>query len=125
MNERRQMGRKNFSCYMQVANERTGSMLGHLADISTGGFKLDSANPLQENVDFILRLELSREISTKNFMTFGARSRWCRPDKIHPNSYNIGFQITNIAPGDLEIFQYMSDKYGAQARSDPSGSIRL
>jgi hypothetical protein len=116
MNERRQVGRRNFSYYMQVTNEHTGKLLGHLVDISTGGFKLDSAVALQENVEYMLRLELSGEIATKTSMTFGAISRWCRPDKLQPNSFNIGFQITSIAPGDLEIFSRMFERYGSPPR---------
>lgn len=114
MSERRLLNRRNFSYYMRVTDEKTGKLLGHLVDISTGGFKMDSSVALPLNVDYILRLELSSEISTKDFMTFWARSRWCRPDKLHPNSYDVGFQIVKMSPGDLEIFTRMFEKYGSQ-----------
>lgn len=120
MSERRQVNRRNFSYYMRVTDEKTGKVLGHLVDISTGGFKMDSSVVLPVNMDYILRLELSGEISTRNFMTFGARSRWCRADKVHPNSYNIGFQIVNMSPGDMEIFTRMFEKYGSQANNKSS-----
>lgn len=41
MAERRHLDRRQFSYYMRVTDESTGHLLGHLTDISTGGFKLD------------------------------------------------------------------------------------
>ena len=50
--ERRKLSRRNFSYYMRVMDEATGKLIGHLSDISTGGFKVDSTQPLPLNVDF-------------------------------------------------------------------------
>jgi hypothetical protein len=112
--ERRKIDRRNFSYYMRIMNEATGELVGHLADISTGGFKMDSQSPIQPNTDFVLRIDLSGDLATKNFMVFAARSRWCQPDQIDPTSYNIGFQIVEMQPGDFEIFSRLVEKYGSQ-----------
>jgi hypothetical protein len=112
--ERRKIDRRNFSYYMRIMNEATGELVGHLADISTGGFKMDSQSPIQPNTDFVLRIDLSGDLAPKNFMVFAARSRWCQPDQIDPTSYNIGFQIVEMQPGDFEIFSRLVEKYGSQ-----------
>lgn len=112
--EKRKLTRRNFSYYMRVMDEANGQLVGHLADISTGGFKLDSSNAIPTNKDFRLRIELTSEVANKSFMLFMARSRWCHSDPIDPNAFNVGFQITNMSPSDFEIFSRMFEKYGSQ-----------
>ncbi len=113
MVERRKLNRRNFSYYMRVMDELTGQLVGHLSDISTGGFKLDCSHPIPPNKDFRLRIELTSEVVAKDFMVFLARSKWCQPDHIDPTSYNVGFMITSMAPSDLEIFTRMFERYGS------------
>ena len=111
--EKRKLARRGFSYYMRVTDETTGQTIGHLMDISTGGFKLDSSTPVPANKEFRLHIDLTSEVANKNFMVFLARSKWCRPDPIDPMSYNVGFQITNMAPMDFEIFSRLFEKYGS------------
>ena len=120
--EKRKLSRRNFSYYMRVLDETSGQVIGHLSDISTGGFKLDSSKAIPINMDFRLRVELTNEVANKSFMIFLARSRWCRPDAIDPTSFNVGFQITNMAPSDFEIFSRMFEKYGSQSNLQKKSS---
>lgn len=106
--------RREFSYYQKVVDDETLQMIGHLADISSGGFKLDCQKPLPLNRDFRFRLNLSSEVADKPTMMFVARSRWCKVDPLDPYIYNIGFQLIHIAPGDLEIFNRMMEKYGRE-----------
>ena len=62
MPERRRLDRRTFSYYMRLMNENTGELVGHLADISTGGFKMESLKPIPSNVDFRFRIELTSEL---------------------------------------------------------------
>ena len=55
--ERRNLSRRSFSYYMRVMDEMTGESVGHLADISTTGFKLDCKKPLPPNTNITLRIE--------------------------------------------------------------------
>ncbi len=114
MVEKRRLPRRNFSYYMRVMNENTGELVGHLADISTGGFRLESAKPIPQNRDFFFRIELPGDIATKTYMVFGARSKWCTKDRFDPGLFDVGFQIVNMVPSDFEIFARMFDKYGSQ-----------
>ena len=112
MNERRRVNRKDFSYYMRLINNDTNDIVGHLVDISSGGFKLDSDAPIPINKDFRFRMDLTNEVANKPSMTFLARSKWCRVDPLDPFLYNVGFQLVNIAPGDIEIFNRMVETYG-------------
>ena len=117
MADKRKINRREFTYYMQVTNDLTKDVLGYLSDISTGGFKLDSQKPITPGQDFRIRIELTPEIADKNVMLFVARSKWCHRDHIDPNSYNVGFEIVNMAPGDMAIFQRMFDRYGTESRN--------
>jgi PilZ domain len=114
MGERRKLNRRTFSYYMRLMNERTGELEGHLADISTGGFKMESLKPIQPNTDFNFRINLSSKVANAPFMVFGARSKWCQVDHFDKSIYNVGFQITNITPSNLEIFSRMFERYGSK-----------
>jgi hypothetical protein len=106
--------RREFFYYTQVVEDETRQVVGHLSDISSGGFKLDSQQQIPVNKDFQFRLNLTSEVADKPFMLFTARSRWCRIDPIDPYVYNIGFQLIHISPGDLEIFNRMMERYGRE-----------
>jgi hypothetical protein len=108
--------RKEFFYYKQLMNPVTRQVEGHLADISVGGFKLDSQHPIPVNMDFQFLMNLTCEVADKPSMVFVARSRWCRVDPLDPYVYNVGFQLVSIAPEDREIFIRMFEKYGR----DPS-----
>jgi len=110
--ERRQLTRRNFSYYMRVFDEHTGELVGQLADISTGGFKLESSQRLPLGVVYFLRVDLVGEISLQDHINFFARSCWCLRDPYDPTIYNIGFQLADAAPEDYAIFVRMFNAYG-------------
>lgn len=115
--EKRRLDRRDFSLYMNVLDELTGKVLGTLIDISTGGFRLESKRPVPLNVDIRLRIEHTNEISSKSFIVFTARTRWCQRDSIDRSIYNIGFQITDMIPSDFDIFVQMFNSYGSKSRN--------
>ncbi len=111
MMERRRVIRRSFSYYMRVMEEATGNLVGHFADISTGGFKVESNRPMAVNTNYRLRIEQMGGISNKSSITFMARAKWCKVDPFDPNLYNIGFQITEMTPSDYDIFVKMFSTY--------------
>ena len=116
MDDRRHQERKDFSYYMRLVDNDTQDLVGHLVDISSGGFKLDSQAPIPTNKDFRLRMDLTSEVADKPAMVFVARSKWCEVDPLDPFIYNVGFQLVNISPADLEIINRMMEKYGKTTR---------
>jgi hypothetical protein len=107
--------RKDFFYYMQLWDDNSKEIVGHLADISSGGFKLDSQNPIPVNQDFRFLMNLPSEVAHKPSMVFTARSRWCRVDPIDPYTYNVGYQLVQITSEDIEIFNRMLQKYGRES----------
>ncbi|MFZ5881563.1 MAG: PilZ domain-containing protein [Chloroflexota bacterium] len=123
MAERRQNDRRQFSYYMRVFDDASGQLVGHLTEISTGGFKLDCTQPVPANQQHVLRIDLNNEIAEKQFMVFTAISRWCQQDRFYPTSYNVGFQILEMHPGDMDIFIRMFERYGSQSQSHTSSDF--
>ena len=112
--ERRNKDRRDFSYYMRVMNENTGELVGHMADISLGGFRLESQKPISKNTEYPLRIELSSDISDKPFIVFIASSKWCQPHFFDTTLYNVGFQIVNMNSEDRKSFDKIYDLYGSQ-----------
>jgi hypothetical protein len=104
--------RKDFAYYMQIMDAETREIVGHLADISSGGFKIDTQKPMPVNQDVRFLMNLPGEVASKSYMVFSARSRWCQVDPLNPCAYNVGYQLTGIFPEDLEIINRMIEKYG-------------
>lgn len=117
MPDKRKIDRRDFTYYMQIKDEATKQVIGYLSDISSGGFKLDCPKEIPPGRDFRMQLDLTAEIADKNSMVFIARSKWVKRDHVDPNTFNVGFEIVNIAPSDMQIFQRMFEKYGSQNTS--------
>lgn len=115
--ERRKLTRKNFSYYMRVLDEHTGDLIGQLSDISTGGFKIESTQPLPAGNTYQLRIDQTGEISSKSYITFAARIRWCQRDPYDPTIFNVGFQILDMSPEDYNIFVQMFNTYGIKKQT--------
>jgi hypothetical protein len=114
MAEKRKIARRDFTYYMPVTDDVSKRLIGYITDISPGGFRLDSPKQIPPGQDFRMHIDLTGDIADKNAMVFIARSRWCHTDHVDPNTYNVGFEITQMAPSDALIFQRMFDKYGSQ-----------
>jgi hypothetical protein len=114
MADKRKITRRDFTYYMQVTDERSKQLIGYLTDISTAGFRLDCPKQIAPGQDFRMQIQLTADVADKNSMVFVARSKWCRSDHVDPNTYNVGFEIINMAPSDMVIFQRMFEKYGSQ-----------
>jgi hypothetical protein len=112
--ERRRTSRREFAYYMRVFDDRSQELIGHLADISPRGLQIDSSAPLPVNQAYMLRLELTADISENAFIVFEAHSRWSRPSVTDPTSYQTGFQMVSILPRADEVFQRIVAKYGSQ-----------
>ena len=122
MADKRKKDRRDFSYYMQVKDDATKQIIGYLSDISTGGFKLDCPQQIPTGQDYRLLVDLTADVADKTSMTFIARSKWCHPDHIDPTSFNVGFEIVNMAPSDMVIFQRIFEKYGAENAKKRKGS---
>ncbi len=114
MSDKRKINRRDFTYHMQIKDEATKKTIGYLADISSGGFKLDCPVNIPPGRDFRMHVDLTPDLADKNSMVFIARSKWVSPDHVDPSTFNVGFELVNISPSDMLIFQRMFEKYGSE-----------
>ena len=124
MDDKRVEKRKDFSYYMQLTDATTRTLVGHLADISTGGFKLDSDAPFPAEKEYRFHLALTPDVASKPFMIFKARSKWCHADPIDPFVYNTGFHLIEMHSEDRDIFNRVLQLYGTNKSSGGSAPSR-
>jgi hypothetical protein len=98
---------------MRFMNDRTGELVGDLADISPDGFRLEGSKRIPINTDFPFRIELPPDISQRLSIVFTARSRWSLPHPFDTRLYDAGFEIIRMDPSDTHAFQLIFDRYGS------------
>jgi hypothetical protein len=97
--ERRKFGRRNLTCFMMATEP--GSQ----------GFLLGSPIPLPPGYEIVLEVDAAPDRSYPTPLCFTARAKWCRSDSFEPSLYNIGFEITDIAPNDEDILRETTERY--------------
>jgi hypothetical protein len=110
-NERRRVLRRHLLYYGRVYDETAQEFLGYLVDITDHGFQLlsEKAYPLEQERRF--KVEITEDLDPHPYINFTAKSIWSEPD-IDPHHFNIGFEISQIKPGDKEIIQKIVKSYG-------------
>ena len=111
--DRRSAKRKKFTYYMLVLDANTLQLIGYLTQISEVGIQVDSEKLISVNENFKLRVDLTPEIANKTMMVFNGRSKWCQPDRLEPNSFNVGCEVTLLSRDDAVIYNRMIEKYAS------------
>ncbi len=114
--ELRMRARRKVAYYLPVYLASGALVLGHLADISESGFRIDCKNSIQVGQELKLRLDIPPEIGRKPAILFSAICRWCQPDYIEPVLYNAGFEVSKISPEDVQMYKMVIEKYGMRSR---------
>jgi hypothetical protein len=112
--ERRKLKRRKLAYYMLVRDGYSQKTIGHLVDISPTGLMLDCQSRMPVEKEFHLRLDTTSDVANKNFITFTARSKWCRPDSFDPSLFDVGFSIIGISAEDAAVIRRIAEKYAAQ-----------
>lgn len=117
MPERRTVPRRIIAFHVRVLDDDTHQPIGHVVEMSAMGIQLETSAQLPLEQDYFLRMELTPELANAEFIIFSARTKWCQPDKITPNMYHVGFEITDMLPDDREIYQTMLVRFGKEQRA--------
>jgi hypothetical protein len=108
MNLKPRLARYNLVYYPKVWAKQAESQqfLGNMVDINIKGLKLISSNPIPDNSDLLLRLEISLELGgMKNLiLDIAARSVWCRRD-INEDFFDTGFVFEDISSDYVIILE--------------------
>jgi hypothetical protein len=113
MDDRRRHNRRYLTYFSQVSDIETGTLLGYLVDLTTGGALMIGNYPLDINVVYHLRVELPDGFDNNNEMEVEAKAVWSQPD-VDPEFYRIGLQLIKITPKDLMLLEKLLITYGTK-----------
>ncbi|MEZ5360132.1 MAG: PilZ domain-containing protein [Candidatus Zixiibacteriota bacterium] len=106
--EERRYERKNLLYYLQVKDTKTGKAVGRAVDISRGGIRLCSTDPISRAIEFNFTVDLPKSWYNDKPLEFKAKSLWCRKD-VNPDLYVSGFTFEDISlTGMAKIDRLMS-----------------
>ena len=101
--------RKTTDGLIEVLDLTRGHTVGHLANISTGGFMLVAReHEIQPNMVFQFRFFFPKPIMDRDTIDCGAESLWSDPS-VGDKGYWSGFQIIDISDSDAAIIQHLVD----------------
>ncbi|MEW6501010.1 MAG: PilZ domain-containing protein [Thermodesulfobacteriota bacterium] len=100
--ESRALKRRHLIYYLEVYDDATDALVGHLVDITTGGIKLVSKEPIATGKAFRLHMRLPEGYFADNILRFAGRSLWCSND-VNPDFYDTGFSVDEMDARAKEV----------------------
>ncbi len=107
----RRSPRKGLVYYLEVRDDRTGMLLGHLADLSPEGLRLVSVCPTVVGRLVQLRIVCPEDLHVGGDIFLPAICRWCARD-INPDLYAAGFQFLEPSPAELDRLTMLMERLG-------------
>lgn len=97
----RRLRRHYLIYYLRVFDRVTGSVIGHLVDITQEGIMILRDSPLETGAKYSLRLRWRNSVGRLQVADFEGVCKWCRPD-VNPDFYGAGFSITAASPEHVQ-----------------------
>lgn len=111
MLEARILKRRHLIYYLEVYDQESGELLGHLVDITTLGMKIVSKKALPADKVYQLRMALPGEFFREKEIRFTARSLWTTND-INPDFYDTGFEVSQLDERAKDIIAQLINRLG-------------
>ncbi len=105
--------RRKLLFYLDIIDQETHKLLGHLGDISKDGIMIITDKPIPfENVKQIkIQLPDFEEEFTKKYIEVEVEKRWVKPDN-NPNLYRIGCRFIKVNEEDLQTIEHVQEVLG-------------
>ena len=109
MSEKRKHRRANLEYYLKVYELDAEECIGHLVDISLGGFMIISESQVLPGGDHQFRIYLPEGHSQESF-TVKARACWSKAD-INPDYFASGFCFITLSLESLKLIKMLIRSY--------------
>jgi len=109
--EARAYKRRHLIYYLEVYDDETGDLIGHLVDLTTSGMKLISKKEIIPDKNFRLGMMLPEEYFKEGVLKIEARSMWSRKD-VNPDFYAVGFKAYDIDEKAAELINSLIEQVG-------------
>ncbi|MDR1612267.1 MAG: PilZ domain-containing protein [Planctomycetota bacterium] len=91
--DQRRLRRHYLIYYLRVFDRQTGSVIGHLVDITPNGIMILRDSPIEIGGKYSLRLRWRNSVGRLQVVDFEGECKWCRPD-VNPDFYGAGFSVS-------------------------------
>jgi len=109
--ELRSYKRRHLIYYLEVYDDESGELLGHLVDLTTGGMQLISKKEISAGKNFRLGMMLPEEYFKEGILKIEARSMWCRKD-VNPDFFAVGFKAYDLDDEAAELITALISQVG-------------
>src|SRR4030067_1377964 len=116
MEAKRNVARKLLAYFSRVFERKSGTLLGYLVDMTTGGMLIVGNYPLKVNSDFELRIDLPEGYDEKERLDIEARAMWCLQDP-DPELYRTGMKLVEVSPKEFQMLVRIITDYGLNKRT--------
>ncbi|MDH3392549.1 MAG: PilZ domain-containing protein [Desulfobulbaceae bacterium] len=98
----RNLQRRHLIFYLEVYDDATNELLGHLVDLTTKGLKLVSKEAIATGKTYTMRMTLPEDYFEEKTLRFKATSRWCT-NAVNPDFYDTGFQAEDLDRDTIDV----------------------
>jgi hypothetical protein len=107
----RKFKRRHLIYYLEIFDDESGDLLGHLVDLTVNGLKMVSREEIKTGRNIRLRLMMPEEYCQDRQVVFDAKSMWCRPD-VNPEFHATGFSAPELSQETRKMFMIMINQVG-------------
>jgi hypothetical protein len=108
---KRKVKRIHLVYYLLVFDRKTDKLVGNVVDITTGGMKLMSKEPVKPGTVHHFRMALPGEMGGSKEIVFEAKSVWSK-NNLYSDFYGTGFVFEKIADDDIAVIRDLIDRFG-------------
>ena len=116
MSVERDTDRVTVQALIEVFDEKSGSLLGHLANYSPGGMMMIGKKQIMQGTEYDCKMIVPDNMLSNREMFFKVRAVWCEED-IMPGDYTTGFQFQQIEKEDFRLLVSINDNLLTQSYS--------
>lgn len=109
--QKRKLKRRHLIYYLRVFDQKTGELVGHLADITIKGIMLMSEKELPINKTYSLKVLINPGEEEPEYLEFDAVAKWSRPD-VNPTFWDTGFELVNATAADFRRISDLIEELG-------------
>lgn len=110
MNERRIYPRHQMICYLKLQDRDTGTVIGHVVDISPEGCLVMSDTPIEQLRTFNLQFLPTTCAPEQPPLEIAATCKWCKKEQC-AGFYDAGFEFTNLTAQQVKEVEALVQKY--------------
>lgn len=110
-NELRKLKRRHLIYYLEVFDQATGKLMGHLVDLTVNGIMLIGKEPITPKQTFSLRMIMPEEYCHEREVCFTATSTHCAHD-VNPDFYATGFTTPDLDEKNRRLFMVLINQVG-------------